>query len=70
MCVGVHLFMQLNAVIKEHSQQTTLIALNLPDFVEHQSPIEYMSLLEELTSGLPDTLFIRGGGREVITIFS
>eukprot|EP00041_Stephanoeca_diplocostata_P025237 m.656760 g.656760 ORF g.656760 m.656760 type:complete len:1031 (-) comp22706_c0_seq1:147-3239(-) len=61
---------KLNAVIKEHSQQTTLIALNLPDFVEEQSPTEYMSLLEELTSGLPDTLFIRGGGREVITIFS
>lgn len=62
--------LQLNAIMKERSGSANLVALNLPDFIKEQSPFEYMSLLEELTNGLPDVLFIRGGGREVITIFS
>eukprot|EP00035_Acanthoeca_spectabilis_P040247 m.68425 g.68425 ORF g.68425 m.68425 type:complete len:994 (+) comp9919_c0_seq2:60-3041(+) len=61
---------KMNAVLTERSKDADLVALCLPDPLEDDDPLEYMTLLEELTVGLNRVLFIRGGGREVITIFS
>mmetsp|Transcript_26904 Transcript_26904/g.70690 ORF Transcript_26904/g.70690 Transcript_26904/m.70690 type:complete len:995 (-) Transcript_26904:191-3175(-) len=61
---------KMNAVLTERSKNADLVALCLPDPIENDDPFVYMTLLEELTAGLNRVLFIRGGGREVITIFS
>ena len=61
---------KMNAVLNERSKDADLVALCLPDPMDDEEPLQYMTLLEELTAGLQRVLFIRGGGREVITIFS
>ena len=61
---------RMNAIMKEHSKGADLIALNLPDVAIDDHPWVYMGLLEELVDGIERVLFVKGGGREVITIYS
>lgn len=61
---------RMNSIIRERSKGADLIALNLPDVDESDHPWVYMGLLEELVDGLDRVLFVKGGGREVITIYS
>lgn len=43
---------------------------NMPPFSLFNSPLQDMEFLEVLTEGLNRVLLVRGGGREVITIYS
>lgn len=64
---------KLNEVIVSKSHDAQLVILNLPGpprdtKLERES--NYMEFLEVLTEGLERVLMVRGGGREVITIYS
>ncbi len=69
----MHTAVKLNEVIVNKSHAAKLVVLNLPglprvpsaDYEHH-----YMEFLEVLTEGLDRVLMVRGGGREVITIYS
>ncbi|XP_043583193.1 solute carrier family 12 member 4 isoform X2 [Bombus pyrosoma] len=69
----MHTSIKLNEVIVKKSKNAQLVILNLPGpprdtSVERES--NYMEFLEVLTEGLERVLMVRGGGREVITIYS
>ncbi|CAL7949518.1 unnamed protein product [Xylocopa violacea] len=69
----MHTSIKLNEVIVKKSQNAQLVILNLPGpprdtRMERES--NYMEFLEVLTEGLERVLMVRGGGREVITIYS
>ncbi|XP_053986701.1 solute carrier family 12 member 4 isoform X2 [Hylaeus volcanicus] len=69
----MHTSVKLNEVIVEKSHDAQLVILNLPGpprdtKMERES--NYMEFLEVLTEGLDRVLMVRGGGREVITIYS
>lgn len=69
----MHTAVKLNEVIVSRSHDAQLVILNLPGpprdtKVERES--NYMEFLEVLTEGLEKVLMVRGGGREVITIYS
>nr|XP_037867149.1 solute carrier family 12 member 4 isoform X4 [Bombyx mori] len=69
----MHTAVKLNEVIVARSHDSQLVILNLPGpprdtSVERES--NYMEFLEVLTEGLEKVLMVRGGGREVITIYS
>ena len=56
-------------VAKSHEAQ--LVILNMPGPPKNKSGEEnYMEFLEVLVEGLERVLLVRGGGREVITIYS
>ncbi|XP_066590703.1 solute carrier family 12 member 4 isoform X2 [Prorops nasuta] len=64
---------KLNQVIVNKSHDAQLVILNLPGppretKLERES--NYMEYLEVLTEGLERVLMVKGGGREVITIYS
>lgn len=69
----MHTAVKLNEAIVNKSHGAKLVVLNLPglpkvaskDYEHH-----YMEFLEVLTEGLDRVLMVRGGGREVITIYS
>ncbi|ESN90227.1 hypothetical protein HELRODRAFT_90889, partial [Helobdella robusta] len=62
---------RLNQVIKEHSSEAKLVIVNLPGPPKDSSGEKsYMDFLEVLIEGLDRVLMVRGGGKEVITIFS
>eukprot|EP00040_Diaphanoeca_grandis_P032319 m.195625 g.195625 ORF g.195625 m.195625 type:complete len:1003 (-) comp32576_c0_seq1:270-3278(-) len=61
---------ELNKVMKERSSKADLIAINLPAVQDDEHPLVYLSLVEEMITDLERVLLVRGGGREVITIFS
>uniref|UniRef100_H2Z9N0 Amino acid permease/ SLC12A domain-containing protein n=1 Tax=Ciona savignyi TaxID=51511 RepID=H2Z9N0_CIOSA len=72
----MHTAVKLNEVIVNKSHAAQLVILNLPgppkgsnDFVLNQPSVD-MEFLEVLTEGLDRVLMVRGGGREVITIYS
>ena len=62
---------KLNELILDKSRDARLVLLNLPappHHLEHED--NYMEFLDVLTEGLQCVLMVRGGGREVITIYS
>ncbi|XP_069035640.1 solute carrier family 12 member 5 isoform X2 [Lepisosteus oculatus] len=67
----MHTALKLNDVIVKKSQEAKLVLLNMPGPPKNRKGDEnYMEFLEVLTEGLNRVLLVRGGGREVITIYS
>jgi len=69
----MHTAVRLNEVIVEKSHEAKLVILNLPSppkVIGTDKDASYMEYLEVLTEGLERCLLVRGGGREVITIYS
>ncbi|XP_068190861.1 solute carrier family 12 member 5b isoform X1 [Antennarius striatus] len=67
----MHTAVRLNEVITRKSKEAKLVLLNMPGPPKNRVGNEnYMEFLEVLTEGLNRVLLVRGGGREVITIYS
>ncbi|KAM4875787.1 solute carrier family 12 member 7 [Thomomys bottae] len=67
----MHTAVKLNGVVLSKSQDAQLVLLNMPGPPRNRQGDEnYMEFLEVLTEGLNRVLLVRGGGREVITIYS
>ncbi|XP_048018937.1 solute carrier family 12 member 7 isoform X4 [Megalobrama amblycephala] len=67
----MHTAVKLNEVVVNKSQGAQLVLLNMPGPPKNKGGDEnYMEFLEVLTEGLERVLLVRGGGREVITIYS
>ncbi|XP_072527909.1 solute carrier family 12 member 4 isoform X1 [Salminus brasiliensis] len=67
----MHTAVKLNEVIVNRSHDARLVLLNMPGPPRNAEGDEnYMEFLEVLTEGLERVLLVRGGGREVITIYS
>ncbi|XP_054278489.1 solute carrier family 12 member 4 isoform X2 [Macrosteles quadrilineatus] len=69
----MHTAVKLNEVIVNKSHDAQLVILNLPGpprDTKLEREANYMEFLEVLTEGLERVLMVRGGGREVITIYS
>ncbi|RWS14149.1 solute carrier family 12 member 6-like isoform X2, partial [Dinothrombium tinctorium] len=69
----MHTAVKLNEAIVNKSHASKLVILNLPGIPKSLSPQwsqHYMEFLEVLTEGLERVIMVRGGGREVITIYS
>ncbi|KAG8143958.1 hypothetical protein E2320_001090 [Naja naja] len=67
----MHTAVKLNEVIVNRSHDARLVLLNMPGPPKNTEGDEnYMEFLEVLTEGLERVLLVRGGGREVITIYS
>merc|ERR1719211_88333 len=69
----MHTAVKLNEAIVSRSHDAKLVILNLPGppkTMVEDSDYSYMEFLEVLTEGLERVLMVRGGGREVITIYS
>lgn len=63
--------MKLNDVVVKKSQNSQLVLLNMPGPPKNKKGDEnYMEFLEVLMDRLDRVLLVRGGGREVITIYS
>ncbi|XP_058481283.1 solute carrier family 12 member 7-like isoform X2 [Solea solea] len=67
----MHTAVKLNEVVVKNSQSSELVLLNMPGPPKSKKGDEnYMEFLEVLMEGLDRVLLVRGGGREVITIYS
>ncbi|CAL8349822.1 unnamed protein product [Merluccius merluccius] len=67
----MHTAVKLNEVIVNKSHDARIVLLNMPGPPRDAGGDEnYMEFLEVLTEGLERVLLVRGGGREVITIYS
>ncbi|KAG7526918.1 solute carrier family 12 member 7-like isoform X2 [Solea senegalensis] len=67
----MHTAVKLNEVVVKNSQTSELVLLNMPGPPKSKKGDEnYMEFLEVLMEGLDRVLLVRGGGREVITIYS
>ena len=69
----MHTAVKLNEAIVSKSHDAKLVILNLPGppkIIGEDKDSSYMEFLEVLTEGLERVLMVRGGGREVITIYS
>uniref|UniRef100_A0A8C0JEW1 Solute carrier family 12 member 5 n=1 Tax=Chelonoidis abingdonii TaxID=106734 RepID=A0A8C0JEW1_CHEAB len=67
----MHTAVKLNEVIVKKSQNAKLVLLNMPGPPRNRKGDEnYMEFLEVLTEHLDRVMLVRGGGREVITIYS
>ena len=63
----------MNSYLLEYSRDAELVVLNLPGLpstAEFDELKLHMALVEAMTEGIRRILLVRGGGREVITIFS
>ncbi|XP_031562034.1 solute carrier family 12 member 6-like [Actinia tenebrosa] len=62
---------KLNQIIREKSGGSQLLVVNLPAPPDNKEEWEnYMEFLDVLTEGLDRVLMVRGGGYEVVTIYS
>ncbi|XP_077598438.1 solute carrier family 12 member 6 isoform X2 [Stigmatopora nigra] len=67
----MHTAVKLNEVIVNKSHDARVVLLNMPGPPKNPEGEEnYMEFLEVLTEGLERVLLVRGGGSEVITIYS
>ncbi|CAG5895689.1 unnamed protein product [Menidia menidia] len=67
----MHTAVKMNEVVVNKSQGAHLVLLNMPGPPKNRGGDEnYMEFLEVLLEGLNRVLLVRGGGREVITIYS
>ncbi|XP_041847585.1 solute carrier family 12 member 7-like isoform X1 [Melanotaenia boesemani] len=67
----MHTAVKLNEVVVKKSHNSELVLLNMPGPPKNKKGDEnYMEFLEVLMEGLDRVLLVRGGGREVITIYS
>ncbi|XP_054618601.1 solute carrier family 12 member 7-like isoform X1 [Dunckerocampus dactyliophorus] len=67
----MHTAVKLNEVVVKNSRDSQLVLLNMPGPPKSKKGDEnYMEFLEVLMEGLDRVLLVRGGGREVITIYS
>ncbi|XP_075875744.1 solute carrier family 12 member 7-like isoform X2 [Nelusetta ayraudi] len=67
----MHTAVRLNNVVVQKSKDSQLVLLNMPGPPKNRKGDEnYMEFLEVLTEGLDRVLLVRGGGCEVITIYS
>nr|XP_020469031.1 solute carrier family 12 member 7-like isoform X2 [Monopterus albus] len=67
----MHTAVKLNEVVVKKSRNSHLVLLNMPGPPKNKKGDEnYMEFLEVLMEGLDRVLLVRGGGREVITIYS
>ncbi|XP_019726707.1 solute carrier family 12 member 6 [Hippocampus comes] len=67
----MHTAVKLNEVIVNKSHDARVVLLNMPGPPKNPEGDEnYMEFLEVLTEGLERVLLVRGGGSEVITIYS
>ncbi|XP_034039041.1 solute carrier family 12 member 7-like isoform X2 [Thalassophryne amazonica] len=67
----MHTAVKLNDVVVKNSQNSQLVLLNMPGPPKNKKGDDnYMEFLEVLMDGLDRVLLVRGGGREVITIYS
>ncbi|XP_030607722.1 solute carrier family 12 member 7-like isoform X2 [Archocentrus centrarchus] len=67
----MHTAVKLNEVVVKKSRDSQLVLLNMPGPPKNKKGDEnYMQFLEVLMEGLDRVLLVRGGGREVITIYS
>ncbi|XP_044075088.1 solute carrier family 12 member 7-like isoform X2 [Siniperca chuatsi] len=67
----MHTAVKLNDVVVKKSKNSELVLLNMPGPPKNKKGDEnYMEFLEVLMDRLDRVLLVRGGGREVITIYS
>ncbi|KAM8850834.1 solute carrier family 12 member 7-like isoform 2-T2 [Spinachia spinachia] len=67
----MHTAVKLNEVVLIKSRKSQLVLLNMPGPPKNKKGDDnYMEFLEVLMDGLDRVLLVRGGGREVITIYS
>ncbi|XP_066521337.1 solute carrier family 12 member 7-like isoform X2 [Hoplias malabaricus] len=67
----MHTAVKLNEVVVNKSHKAHLVLLNMPGPPKNKDGDEsYMEFLEVLMEGLDRVLLVRGGGREVVTIYS
>ncbi|XP_061588815.1 solute carrier family 12 member 7-like isoform X2 [Cololabis saira] len=67
----MHTAVKLNEVVVKKSRNSQLVLLNMPGPPKSKKGDEnYMEFLEVLMEGLDRVLLVRGGGREVVTIYS
>ncbi|XP_070576078.1 solute carrier family 12 member 4-like isoform X2 [Ptychodera flava] len=67
----MHTAVKLNEIIVEKSHEAKMVILNLPGPPKNKAgDANYIEFLEVLTEGIDRILMVRGGGREVITIYS
>uniref|UniRef100_A0A3P8X0J8 Solute carrier family 12 member 7a n=1 Tax=Cynoglossus semilaevis TaxID=244447 RepID=A0A3P8X0J8_CYNSE len=67
----MHTAVKLNEAVVKKSKNSQLVLLNMPGPPKNKKGDEnYMEFLEVLMEGLNRVVLVRGGGREVITIYS
>ncbi|XP_078120934.1 solute carrier family 12 member 7-like isoform X2 [Sander vitreus] len=67
----MHTAVKLNEAVLKKSRDSQLVLLNMPGPPKNKKGDDnYMEFLEVLMDGLDRVLLVRGGGREVITIYS
>lgn len=61
---------KLNAIILRYSRMAAVVLVSLPPPPSNQPGFCYMEYMDNLVSGVPRLLMVRGYRREVVTIFS
>ncbi len=67
----MHTAVRLNQKLREYSDKSQLVILNLPKPPHSSSGLHnYIEYLQVLTDKLERVLLVRGSGKEVITMYS